>query len=310
MTNDRKPSRGFVTIATGDIHYYLLAEALLHSYRRNGGGAWPFAVIAEKENEYTRDFDRVVLMPNPSHSYMDKLRLFDCLPFDETIFIDADCLVYGQIDTWWEYFIQSGDVSCFGYAYDDLSSKRGWFLYDGMGEFRTQISFIPSFSGGVYYVRKTPTAARVFEYAKYAAAHYREYPFAIFEAPADEPVLAFGMAVCGCRPVDRAEVGIYVRRRDLPMDILIPRACWTTKGRTSPVKLVHWGNYGTMKAQYLLEVERLNRDLAGKPMDSFSAKLLYGTGLRYYTLLWHDGLTLLKRIRRRLRLFLNKHLST
>ena len=298
------PSRGFVTIATGSEHYYRLAYNLLRSYRRNGGGARPFAIIAEGENEYTKAFDKVVLMSAPAHSYMDKLRLYECLPFDEAIFIDADCLVYGTIDDWWAYFENGPDFSCFGYAYDDLSTEKGWFRYEGMGAYREQIHFIPSFSGGIYYVRKTPTAQRVFELAKYAAEHYRDFPFAIFHKPADEPVLAFGMAVCGCRPVDVSEVGIYVRRRELPMDILKPAASWTYGGRSFPVKLVHWGNFGTMKAQYLLEAERLDRDLAGKPMKPLAAKL------RYCLLLRHDGLTLLKRIRLRVRLLLSTGHST
>lgn len=290
--------RGFVTIATGSEHYYELAYNLLRSYRRNGGGAWPFAIIAEEENKYTKAFDRVVLMPEPSHSYLDKLRLFECLPFGEAIFIDADCLVYGTIDDWWAYFENGSDLSCFGCAIEDLSSDQGWFRYDGMGAFKERIRFIPSFSGGIYYVRKTPIAERVFEQAKYAAAHYAEFPFAIFHAPADEPVLAFGMAVNDCRPVDVSEVGIYVRRRDLPMDILEPRASWTYCGRTFPVKLVHWGNFGTMKARYHLEVKRLDRDLAGKPISAFGAKL------RYVAMLWRDGLTLLRRIRLRLKLLI------
>ena len=288
-------TRGFVTIATGRPHYYQIAYALLRSYRRNGGGAYPFAILAEEENEYTRAFDRSILIPDPSRSYMDKLRIFDFLPYDETIFIDADCLVYGRIDDWWEAFEKGPDFCCFGYAYDDLSTDKGWFRWDGMKEFTDQIKFVPSFSGGVYYVRNTPIAGEVFHWAKYGAAHYDEYPFAMFRLPADEPVLAFGMAVCGCRPLDLSEVGIYVKRRDLPMDILIPRAQWHYRGRSFPVKLVHWGNYGTMKAQYLLELWRLERDLAEKPSSPMGSKL------RYCLLLPHDGITLLRRIRARVR---------
>ena len=114
MANEDVVRRGFATIATGSEHYYQLAANLLHSYRRNGGGAWPFAIIAEEENEYTKAFDQLVLMPNPTHSYMDKLRLFECLPYDEIIFIDADCLVYGCIDDWWSRFENGPAFSCFG----------------------------------------------------------------------------------------------------------------------------------------------------------------------------------------------------
>ena len=90
----RTGTRGFVTIATGKEHYYRIAGNLLRSYRLNAG-RYPFAIICDRENEYTAEFDKVVRMEKPTNSYMDKLRLFDCLPFEETIFIDADCLVYG-----------------------------------------------------------------------------------------------------------------------------------------------------------------------------------------------------------------------
>ena len=296
--SSNNPTRGFVTVATGSEHYYQLAANLLCSYRRNGGGAWPFAIIAEEENEYTKAFDQLVLMPNPTHSYMDKLRLFECLPYDETIFIDADCLVYGCIDDWWSCLGNGSDFSCFGCAIEDLNTDQGWFRWDGMGEFKDQIRFVPSFSGGIYYVRKTSTAQKVFDLARYAAEHYKEFPFVIFNAPADEPVLAFGMAVCGCKPVDLSEVGIYVKRADLPMDILKPSASWTYRGRTFPVKLVHWGNFGTMKAQYQLEVERLNRDLEGKTMSPFKSRLCY------FILLRHDAATLFKRLWLRVRLLI------
>lgn len=62
-----------------------------------------------------------------------------------------------------------------------------------------------------------------------------------------------------------------------------------------------------MKAQYLPEAERLTGIWRGTPWTP-RARLLYGMGLRHCTLLWHDGLTLLKRIRRRVRLFLKKRL--
>lgn len=110
--------------------------------------------------------------------------------------------------------------------------------------------------------------------------------------------MAFGMAICDCKPLDLSEVGIYVKRRDLPMDILKPTASWTYGGRTFPVKLVHWGNFGTMKAQYHLEVERLDRDLEGKTMSPFRAKI------RYCILLRHDAVTLFKRLWLRARLLI------
>lgn len=295
-------SRGFVTIATGKTHYYKIAANLLASYRLHASRACPFAIICDRENEYTAAFDKLVRMENPAHSYLDKLRLFDCLPWDETIFIDADCLVYGNIDRWWELFEENGsDFSVFGWAYEDLKTDKGWFRTEGMGEFQSQIHYVPSFSGGVYYLRRTETCKRVFEIAKYAAAHYRDYPFAIFQDPADEPVIALGMAVTDCRPVDCRDVGLYTYRRLMRADIDVPQAEWLRDGAWEPIQLIHWGNFGTMKAFYLFEAAKARRSLSGKPRKGLAWQILFRGKALYYLLHVCDARTLGKRVWRRIK---------
>ena len=293
-------SRGFVTIATGKKHYYKIAANLLCSYRLHAG-ARPFAIICDRENEYTSQFDKVVLMENPTHSYMDKLRLFDCLPWDETIFIDADCLVYGDIDRWWTLFEENGSAfSVFGCAYEDLETNKGWFKTAGMGKYRDQIHFVPSFSGGIYYLRRTEICKQVFEIAKNAATHYRDYPFAIFQDPADEPVIALGMAVTNCRPLDYGDVGLYTYRRFTRADISVPQAEWYSKGAWKPIRLIHWGNFGTMKALYLFESAKARRKFRGKPDGGFVWTVLYRWKLLYFALYICDFFTLFKRLKRRI----------
>ena len=299
-------SRGFVTIATGKEHYYRIAYNLLCSYRLNAG-RHPFAIICDRENRYTAAFDKVVLLKDPAQNYMDKLRLFDCLPYEETIFIDADCLVYGDIDRWWTVFEAAGDFSVFGCAYDDLSTDSGWFKVDGMGKYKDSIKFVPSFSGGVYYLRNTQICSRVFETAKEAAAHYSDYPFAIFKKPADEPVIALGMAVMDCRPVDCSDVGLYTYRRYTRAEIDVPSAEWYYIDKWRPIILIHWGNFGTMKAFYLFETSKVRRKLEGKTNDGFVWTVLYRFKLLYYALYVCDLVTLLKRVKRRAKNWLNDH---
>lgn len=302
----KSESRGFVTIATGKDHYYRIANNLLCSYRLNAG-RYPFAIICDRENEHTKAFDKVMLMKDPANSYMDKLRLFDFLPYDETIFIDADCLVYGDIDHWWDLFEKAGDCSVFGCAYDDLDTELGWFRTEGMGKYREKIRFVPSFSGGVYYLRNTQTCAEVFETAKEAASHYSDYPFAIFKRPADEPVIALGMAVMDCRPVDCEEVGLYTYHRYTRSDITIPRAEWYYKNTWRPIILIHWGNFGSQKAFYLFEAAKAQRKLEGAPEKGFAATVLYKWKLLYYALHVCDLVTLGKRIIRRIKVWVNEH---
>ena len=46
-------TRGFVTIATGDEQYYRIAANLLRSYRFFSASPMPFALICDRENEYS-----------------------------------------------------------------------------------------------------------------------------------------------------------------------------------------------------------------------------------------------------------------
>lgn len=128
----KQQRKGFVTIATGQERYYKLARNLLHSYRLFAKDPFPFAIISDRENEYTSEFDKVIVISDASNSYNDKLKLFRELPFEETIFIDADSLAYGDLNTWWDIFHDAGDFSLFGYAWRDLNCGRGWFIPDGI----------------------------------------------------------------------------------------------------------------------------------------------------------------------------------
>ena len=49
----KQQRKGFVTIATGQERYYKLARNLLHSYRLFAKDPFPFAIISDRENEYT-----------------------------------------------------------------------------------------------------------------------------------------------------------------------------------------------------------------------------------------------------------------
>lgn len=302
-SSEKKEKRGFVTIATGSELYYRIAYNLLCSYRLNAG-AYPFAIICDREDKYTSAFDKTVLIEKPSNSYMDKLRLFEYLPYEETIFIDADCLIYGDIDCWWDRFEQADDCSVFGYANEDLTTDRGWFRTEGMGKYREKIHFVPSFSGGVYFLRNTEKCRQVFEIANEAAAHYDDYPFALFKDPADEPLIALGMAVMNCRPVACGDVSLYSYKRFTRADIAVPYAEWNHNGAWRPVLMIHWGNFGTMKAFYLSEAAKARWKLSGKPMKGLLWTVLFRWKLLYGVLHICDVVTLGRRIKRRIKIWL------
>ena len=267
-------TRGFVTIATGEERYFNIARNLLWSYRQFASGKYPFAIICDRENEYTAEFDDVILLKEAHCNYLDKLQLYDYLPYDETIFIDADSLAYGDLDEWWDIFKDADDFSLFGYVWTDLKSGRGWFVPDGTGEFKDKITFIPDFNGGIYYMRRSEKCRRVFELANYFAEHFSEYAFNGFGSAADEPCLALAMAVEQGMPLDIKEKGLVFApaRKDIELDISKPMAFYHVKNAESGyyVSLIHWSNYRTKLALYKFEVEKLNH-------------------LRNRTLIWNRG---------------------
>lgn len=302
-------TRGFMTIATGGERYYRLARNLLHSYRAHCPDPYPFALLADRKNDYTSEFDSLIIIDHPTNSYMDKLRIAEFLPFDETIFIDADSLAYGDLNQWWKLFGEAGDFSTFGYANYDLIHAKTWFRYDGMKEFRDKIKFVPSFNGGAYYMRKTETCRRVFELAKYCAEHYHDYAFSGFKEPADEPVLALGMAVCQCRPIKgwRSELLFAPNERNLKVDITIPYAEYACDDAVFTPRLIHWSNYKTKKSLYLFEVEKMERYKSGKE-HSAGYQLLYKWKLRRLFLRFYDVFALFGRVKKKMnRILKEKH---
>lgn len=193
------PTRGFITIATGNEKYYKLAVQLLRSYRDHCPAGVPFAIICDRENDYTQEFDDVVVMDSPNRSYMDKLMLYRYSPYDETIFIDADSLVLADPSGLWDDYADADDVSCCGVVYP-LDSDRGWFRYDGCGKYKEQVKFLLDLHGGIYYFRRTQRCREIFETAIELADNYSQYGFRCFDQPADEPVMALSMAIHNCRP--------------------------------------------------------------------------------------------------------------
>lgn len=92
-------TKGFITLATGKEEYYRLARNLLRSYRFFCAEPLPFAILADRENECTTEFDNVILFRDgATNSYLDKLSLGEYLPYDINIFIDSDCLAFGDLN--------------------------------------------------------------------------------------------------------------------------------------------------------------------------------------------------------------------
>ena len=240
-------TKGFVTVATGDEKYYQIAANLYLSYKKRGCGNYPFALICDRENEYTALFEDVVLVSDFQKSTIDKLLMY-LSPYEESIFIDADTLILKPIDDLWEIFQDQAPVCAFGCKLP-LDSQKGWFTYEGCGKYQSRISFLISMNGGIYYFRKCDLAESVFAKAATLVGEYSTIDFKYFSTPADEPVMALSMALHNCAPCDV--------RYDM---IVLPaeKAGITTDclgnvyagSQPSPAKLIHFSTRRTELSLY------------------------------------------------------------
>lgn len=148
-------TRGFITLATGKELYYQLARNLLMSYRLYTRNPMPFAIMCDRENEYTALFDDVVLLEHPLNSYWDKFELLVRSPYDETIFIDAVCLAYANLNEYWDYFTGADDFTGCGTNYP-IDSGKGLFQADQLGKYTGLVHWKPDICGGLYFIRRGP----------------------------------------------------------------------------------------------------------------------------------------------------------
>lgn len=274
--------KGFITIATGDEKYFKLAVNLLNSYKYASKNPLPFAILTDRENEYTKLFDDVVILENSTRSYLDKITLLKYTPYDETIFIDADCLAYGDLNKYFDKFSPGDEVSGFGKVLP-LDSQDGWFKAENAGKYKDQLHFVTSFHGGIIYVRKNNTenevCHKVYDLCMDILKDYSDYDFFYFKKPADEPVYGLALAVANCKPtkVSANHFCFFPETKNFKSNIIKGKLSYDFLGEEirGDGMLCHFGNYNTVKQPYLAEVEKLNAVLEGRKFDAWKIHTIW-----------------------------------
>ena len=257
MESVQTKTKGFITIATGDVRYKQLALNLLKSYRYFTKNPMPFAILTDRSDEITRQFDVEVIMENPHNSVLDKLEIYPYLPFDETIFVDADILAYSDLNVLFDLFSDATDVSCLGEIYPKEENK-GWFSFDLIPEeYRKRAQYGVDLHGGIYFIRRYGISERVFSEAQEIVPRFYDcrflVPIALAE-PVDEPPLALAMAMNGCKPVSYNRYNLICWWYDK----WIKRYHTSMKHPNKDIPAIHWGNKFTETPYYRKQVEQLN----------------------------------------------------
>lgn len=277
-----KKSRGFVTIAVGEKKYYEMALNLLRSYRYFTSDAMPFAIIADCKNEITDQFDDVTVIEKPQKSYMDKIDLTIYAPYDETIFVDADCLAYRDLNILWQLFDGADDFSSIGEVYPLEEKNGGWFKVEDIGAYGEKVHFITHLHGGIYFIRRGEKCHQLHDLCLDIIRDYDSLTFSMFnDKPADEPVFALGMALMNLRPREYppAYMCFYPSTTFFQSDIAKGMASFEVpwqKNRIEHTVCVHWGSIYTNKPIYRIEVFKLHRMILHKTNGFLLIKWMNG----------------------------------
>ncbi len=127
-----------------------------------------------------------------SKLYLDKLA-----PAGQTLFIDSDCLIYGNLNPVFEQF-KGHDVSVVG----NYISNGEWFGDVASICKKLKITRLPKFNGGVYYLEKGDIASRVYNDARRLEAEYDSIGFTRLRGlPNDEMLMAAAMELNHQTPI-------------------------------------------------------------------------------------------------------------
>jgi len=121
--------------------------------------------------------------------FSTKLHLDKLADEGQTLFIDSDCLVYGNLDPVFKKF-EGHPVSVVG----NYIATGEWFGDIGSVCKQFNIPHLPKFNGGVYYLEKSEAAERVYETARTLEKRYDEIGFVrLRHRPNDEVLMALAM---------------------------------------------------------------------------------------------------------------------
>lgn len=254
--------QGFVTVATGKEEYYVLAHNLLLSYRYHAARPMPFALLCDRENEYTVDFDDVIVCPDARCDVWDKMLFVWHAPYDENIYIDADSLAYRDLNLLWKRFRRAPDFCVLGRVLP-LDDPQGWFLPEYAGPYAKDLTCQIVCQGGIYFLRHGEAFPSFLATCRDVFQHFEDYHFNLYS---DEALLSFACAVHRFYP-EETWSGVfcyYPESEILSMDL--SRGKLRFRWRYCPDNvwgmsqlLVHWGTRFTREDPYLGEAGKIAR---------------------------------------------------
>jgi hypothetical protein len=197
------PRRAVITLATTKMIYVDIALVLAQSFVMwNRDSGIPFYLFTDVAFELPRELQghvEVKRVPPGAlgTGFSPKLHLDEIAPAPQTMFIDADCMVMGPLAPIFDRFAGRA-VSVFGVH---MSEGIWWGDVAAILK-RIGRPWMTGFNGGLYYVERGATAAKVYARAREIEGLYDAWGLARLRGrPNDEVLMSIAMAEANLEPV-------------------------------------------------------------------------------------------------------------
>lgn len=193
-TDEPVPSIGFLTMAFGPKKYIRQADTLALSIKRHMP-QFKLAIVTNNAVDNSL-YDYVIPMRAfETAGTIHKIDIYDYSPFDETLFIDSDCVVAREFESEFEE-IRKYDFSPVVSRYLFHGDHDLWLENVGAAIDRVGGSKFPKFNGGIYFFRRGPFAAEVFRRAREIKERASELGIKSFDSagPGEETLIGLALS--------------------------------------------------------------------------------------------------------------------
>ena len=192
--------RAVLTLAAGKPVYWGMAINLARSF------LWwhkqsdiRFCLVTDFQYELPKDLSGSEILRVPPdklrRGFSAKLQLDELSPASKTLFVDADCLVFGNLESVFARFA-GRPVSVVG---GSLSSGE-WFGNVESICRRFGLTELPFFNGGIYYLESGSLSSQTYYGARELEKHYDEIGLKrLRDRPNDELLMAISMSLQGLK---------------------------------------------------------------------------------------------------------------
>jgi hypothetical protein len=193
-------TRGFLTIAYGPAYYLRMAKGLARSMRFHNPNVHLTLVTDSADPGIRGLFDATVpLDASLGAGVSQKLHVDRYSPYDQTLFVDSDCLAFADPERLWEMYREAKGFGVKGWTY--IKAGDPHYAVDDVGRLLAKcgVEHFGAFNSGLFYFDRSPEAQLVFQTARKLAQDPQELGLRAFKnSPcADEPIFGLALELSG-----------------------------------------------------------------------------------------------------------------